>query len=92
LQLYNQLLQIEYSPITALNRTYALSKVFGEEKAIKEALKLDLMENHFYHSLLGNLNTNLDNKKAIFHFEMAYKLAKSNTDKMTIKNHLKKLK
>lgn len=92
LQLYNQLLQIEYSPITALNRTYALSKVVGKEKAINEALKLDIIENHFYHSLLGNLNTDLDNKKAIFHFEMAYKLAKSNTDKMTIENHLKKLK
>lgn len=92
LHLYNQLLQIEYSPITALNRTYALSKVVGKEKAINEALKLDLMENHFYHSLLGNLNTDLDNKKAIFHFEMAYKLAKSYTDKMTIENHLKKLK
>jgi predicted RNA polymerase sigma factor len=36
LQLYNQLLQIEYSPITALNRTYALSKVFGKEKAMKK--------------------------------------------------------
>lgn len=92
LQLYNQLLQIEYSPITALNRTYAISKVFGKEKAIQEALKLDLKENHFYHSLLGNLNTNLENNKAIIHFEMAYKLAKSNSDKMTIDNHLKKLK
>jgi len=91
LQLYNQLLQIEYSPITALNRTYALSKVFGKEKAIQEALKLDLKENHFYHSLLGNLHTNFDNNKAIIHFEMAYKLAKSNTDKKTIENHLKKL-
>ncbi|MFV8351729.1 RNA polymerase sigma factor [Flavobacterium sp. XS2P14] len=92
LQLYNQLLQIEYSPITALNRTYAISKVFGKEKAIQEALKLDLKENHFYHSLLGNLNTNLENNKAIIHFEMAYKLVKSNSDKMTIDNHLKKLK
>jgi RNA polymerase sigma-70 factor (ECF subfamily) len=92
LQLYNQLLQVEYSPIAALNRTYALSKVFGKEKAIQEALKLDLKENHFYHSLLGNLNTNFDKNKAILHFEMAYKLAKSNSDKMTIKNHLKKLK
>ncbi|TDE29406.1 RNA polymerase subunit sigma [Flavobacterium ranwuense] len=92
LQLYNQLLQIEYSPITALNRTYAISKVFGKEKAIQEALKLDLKENHFYHSLLGNLNTNLENNKAIIHFEMAYKLAKSNSDRMTIDNHLKKLK
>jgi len=92
LQLYNQLLQIEYSPITALNRTYAISKVFGKEKAIQEAQKLDLKENHFYHSLLGNLNTNLENNKAIIHFEMAYKLAKSNRDRMTIDNHLKKLK
>ncbi|TRX32996.1 RNA polymerase subunit sigma [Flavobacterium sp. ZT3R18] len=92
LQLYNQLLQIEYSPITALNRTYAISKVFGKEKAIQEAIKLELNENHFYHSLLGNLNTDFDNKKAIIHFEMAYKLAKSNNDKMTIENHLKKLK
>ena len=29
LQLYNRLLQIEYSPIAALNRTYALSKANG---------------------------------------------------------------
>jgi predicted RNA polymerase sigma factor len=92
LQLYNQLLQIEYSPITALNRTYALSKVFGKEKAIIEALKLNLDENHFYHSLLGNLNTNYDNNQAIVHYEMAFKLAKSKNDKLTIQNHLKKLK
>jgi RNA polymerase sigma-70 factor (ECF subfamily) len=92
LELYNQLLQIEYSPITALNRTYVLSKVFGKEKAVQEALKLDLKENHFYHSLLGKLYANFDNKKAINHFEIAYKLAKSNNDKMTIENQLKKLK
>lgn len=92
LHLYNQLLQIEYSPITALNRTYVLSKVFGKEKAIIEALKLKLDENHFYHSLLGNLNTNYDNSQAIVHYEMAFKLAKSKNDKLTIQNHLKKLK
>jgi RNA polymerase sigma factor (sigma-70 family) len=92
LQLYNQLLQIEYSPITALNRTYALSKTAGKEKAIQEALKLDLKENHFYHSLLGYLNTNHDNNKAILHFETAYTLAKSVYDKKTIETHLKKLK
>ncbi len=92
LQLYNQLLQIEYSPITALNRTYALSKVFGKEKAVDEAQKLNLQENHFYHSLLGNLYTNFDNEKAITHFETAGKLTKSKTDKLIIENHLKKLK
>ncbi len=30
LQLYNQLLFIRYSPVTALNRTYAISKVNGK--------------------------------------------------------------
>lgn len=92
LQLYNQLLQIEYSPITALNRAYALSQVFGKEKAIQEALKLELNENHFYHSLLGNLNTNFDDQKAIFHYELAQKLAKSSNDKIINKNHIKKIK
>ena len=37
LQLYNRLLQIEYSPMAALNRTYALSKANGKADAIKEA-------------------------------------------------------
>ncbi len=92
LQLYNQLLQIEYSPVLALNRTYALSKVLGKEKALNEALKLDLKDNHFYHSLLGNLYADLDNKNAISHFETAYNLAKSNHDKKTIENHLNRLK
>lgn len=91
LQLYNQLLLIEYSPIAALNRTYALSRVFGNEKAINEALKLDLSENHFYHSLLGNLYTNLDTKLAMEHYEIAYGLAKSVSDRLIIETHLKKL-
>lgn len=92
LQLYNQLLQIEYSPITALNRTYALSKVQGNEIAIKEALKLDLKDNHFYYSLLGNLFAAFDNKNAIKNYELAYELAKSENDKTTIQNQLQKLK
>ncbi len=92
LQLYNRLLQIEYSPIAALNRTYALSKVFGNAKAIDEALKLNLQENHYYHALLAKLYVENDNRKAIHHFERAYQLAKSESDKITIENHLKKLK
>ena len=92
LQLYNQLLQIEYSPITALNRTYALSKVHGNETAIKEALKLDLKSNQFYHSLLGNLYASIDKKNAIKHYGLAFELAKSQNDKTTILNELQKLK
>ena len=91
LQLYNQLLQIEYSPITALNRTYALSKVKGNEIAVKEALKLDLKNNQFYHSLLGNLYASFDRKNAIKNYALAYKLAKSENDKALIQNQLLKL-
>jgi RNA polymerase sigma factor (sigma-70 family) len=91
LKLYNHLLQVEYSPIAALNRTFALYKVFGKEKAIIEALKLNLPENHFYHSLLGYLYTNYDNEKAKFNYEMALKFAKSKNDKLTIEANLKKL-
>src|SRR5450432_703884 len=84
LQLYNYLLVIEYSPVIALNRTFALSKVIGNEKAIIEAEKLNLTDNLFYHSLLGNLYTNFDNGKAIQHFQMALSLTKSKYDRAVI--------
>lgn len=93
LQLYNQLLIVEYSPIAALNRTYALSKVKGNEEAIKEAEKLKLKDNHLYHTLLGELYADIDILKAKQHFEIALKLAKSETDKTIISaklHHLRK--
>jgi len=88
LQLYNLLLQLEYSPIVALNRTYALAKVKGKPEAIAEAEKLNLADNHLYHSLLGDLYTDLDNKKAILSFQTALTLAKSNGDKTMITNKI----
>lgn len=88
LQLYNHLLLIEYSPITALNRTYALSKANGKREAIIEAEKIDLTDNHLYHSLLGELYTDVDNARAISHFENALVLAKSMADKMLISNKI----
>ncbi len=91
LQLYNRLLQIEYSPIAALNRTYALAKANGKEHAITEAEKLDLRGNHLYHSLLGNLYTDFDNVKALEHFQTSLKLAKSTADKFTITKNINKL-
>ena len=84
LQLYNQLLQLEYSPIVALNRTFALAKVDGKPKAIREAEKLQLTGNHYYHTLLGELYMRIDNEKALQHFQKALSLAKTQTDKHTI--------
>ncbi len=91
LSLYNQLLIIEYSPIAALNRTYALSKVYGNGPAIAEAEKLDLGGNHLYHALLGELYSSVDNQRAIQHLEKALKLSRSAADKKVILNKIKKL-
>lgn len=91
LQLYNKLLLVEYSPIAALNRTYALAKANGKETAIAEAEKLNLTDNHFYYSLLGHLYSGIDNRQAIGHYEKAYGLAVSVTDKNTIRKNIEAL-
>jgi len=91
LQLFNHLLQIEYSPIAALNRTYALSKANGREEAIREAEKLNLTGNHFYFTLLGELYRGRDDNKAKQHFQKAYALAKTQTDKQTIRKKIEML-
>jgi RNA polymerase sigma-70 factor (ECF subfamily) len=91
LQLYNQLLRLEYSPIAALNRTYALSKANGKNEAIIEAEKLKLTNNHFYFTLLGELYKDLDSKKAKEHFQKALALAKTQTDKQTIRKKIERL-
>jgi len=91
LQLYNNLLIIEYSPIVALNRTYALAKVYGKAVAIAEAEKLQLTENHFYYSLLGNLYTGIDEAIALQHYKKALQLAGSSADKITITRHIQRL-
>ncbi|MBD1384898.1 RNA polymerase subunit sigma [Mucilaginibacter rigui] len=84
LHLYNHLLSIEYSPVAALNRTYALAKVKGKEAAIIEAEKLNLSNNPFYHTLLGELYKDIDLLKAKGHLINALHLAKTDTDKKTI--------
>ncbi|MBE7172503.1 MAG: sigma-70 family RNA polymerase sigma factor [Williamsia sp.] len=91
LQLYNQLLQIEYSSVTALNRTYALSKVYGKEVAIEEARKLKLAGNHLYFCLLGYLYMDNNASMAIECFEQALALSKTVNDKKIIKGYLLQL-
>ena len=88
LQLHNQLLQVEYSPIAELNRTYALSKANGKAAAIAEALKLNLATNQYYHTLLGVLYLGIDNKKAAESLSTALSLAKTATDKRTIQKKI----
>jgi RNA polymerase sigma factor (sigma-70 family) len=92
LQLYNRLLILEYSPIAALNRTFALAKTNGKQEAILEAEKLNLTNNPFYYSLLGNLYTDIDNKKAIQNFEKALQITNSSADKAIIIKNINSIK
>lgn len=91
LQLYNQLLRIEYTPVAALNRTYALAKVKGNAHAIIAAEALKLTDNHFYYLLLGVLYSDIDRKKALDNFLKAHSLAKTNADRQTIQQRIDQL-
>lgn len=84
LQLFNHLLQLEYAPVAALNRTYALSKARSKEEAIREAEKLNLTGNHFYFTLLGELYRGIDNERSKMNFHKALSLAKTQTDRQTL--------
>jgi RNA polymerase sigma factor (sigma-70 family) len=90
--LYNHLLVLEYSPMAALNRTYALSKRDGKSIAIIEAEKLNLTENPYYHTLLGDLYSGVDNKKAYQHFETALTLIHSPITQARIRKNMEQLK
>ncbi|MGS2738465.1 RNA polymerase sigma factor [Sinomicrobium sp. M5D2P17] len=92
LQLYNQLILTEYSPVTALNRAFAFSKVYGREKAICETEELKLEESNYYHELLGYLYTGSDTNKAIDHYKKAIKLTKSRTEKQTLNKEIERLR
>ncbi|TSJ44032.1 sigma-70 family RNA polymerase sigma factor [Mucilaginibacter corticis] len=92
LQLYNKLLILEYSPMAALNRTYALAKARGKAEAIIEAEKLtQLADNHLYHSLLAHLYTGIDQQKALQHLQSALKLTKNQAEKNRIKKNIEEL-
>ncbi|RXM41215.1 RNA polymerase subunit sigma [Chryseobacterium sp. CH21] len=91
LNLYNQLI-IEYSPVTALNRAFAFSKVYGNEKALIEAEKLNLITSEYYHGLLGYLYSELNIDKAIHHYEEAIRLTQSKPEKQTLQKQINLLR
>lgn len=92
LQLYNYLLQIEYSPIAALNRTYALAIANSPQTALIEAQKLDLSANHLHHCLLAELYRMLgDATKEKNSLSCALKLCKSDREKELIQNKIKQI-
>ncbi|UOY06659.1 sigma-70 family RNA polymerase sigma factor [Muricauda sp. SCSIO 64092] len=91
LALYDQLLAIAYSPIIAMNRTYAMAKANSVDEAIQEAHKLELKENHHYFCLLAELyrmKNNTDMEMDCLHKAMAF--ANKKNEKELIQDRLEK--
>jgi RNA polymerase sigma-70 factor (ECF subfamily) len=92
LQLYNRLLQLEYSPVAALNRTFALAKVRGKAVALEQAEKLKLTSNPYYFALLGELYTTIDDRLAMEHLQKAFLLAKTAAEKQVLQKKIDRLR
>lgn len=91
LQLYNQLIVLEYSPVTALNRAFAIGKVNGSKAGIQEVKKLNLQEVNYYHALLGYLYADMDVEKAIAYYNKAVQLTGSISEKNTLMRAIERL-
>jgi RNA polymerase sigma factor (sigma-70 family) len=92
LKLYDQLIRIESSPITALNRVFAFAKVYGHEKAIAEAEQMNLNDNGFYHQLLGYLYSDVEIDKAIDHYQAAIRISKTRHEKQILHERIQRLR
>ena len=90
--MYDQLLATGYSPVAAMNRIFAFSKVHGNEKAIAEAEKLNLAGNRYYYTLLGELYAPVNALKAAACFEKALQLAGTEADKRIISDKIANLR
>lgn len=88
LHLYNQLVVIEYSPVTALNRSFAFARVHGPQAGIAEAEKLALTKHTAYHALLGHLYAHINTSKAVSHYERAIQLSQRASEKNTLAKEL----
>lgn len=85
---YDQLLKLNYSPVAALNRAFALSKVKGKAEVIRETEALAFETNHFYFALLGELYDGIDEQKALENLENALRLARTGTDQQAIRKRI----
>lgn len=92
LLLYDQLVRIESSPQTALGRAFALSKVYGHERAIIETEALKLENNAHYHALLGYLYAPLEPSTARHHYETAHRLSSSLAERQHLQREITRLR
>lgn len=91
LKLYDVLLLTTNSPVVALNRIFALSKVHGNLSAIIEAEKLNLENNHFYYILLAELYKQIDTNKTREFLIKALHLCRTDPEKALVRYKIERL-
>ncbi|HLU93598.1 MAG TPA: sigma-70 family RNA polymerase sigma factor [Membranihabitans sp.] len=91
LSLYDILLSAYNSPIVALNRLWAFSRVHGNLSAIREAGKLDLKTNHFYFILMAELHKPIDPNQSIHYLTEALTICMTDSERSLIKNKIELL-
>lgn len=92
LSLYNQLLALEYSPVIAMNRAYALAQVHSVDQAIGEVLQLDVKDSHHYFCLLAELyRMNNNTVQEMAYLKKAMNIAGKANEMQLIKEKLKRV-
>ena len=93
LELYEWLSKISPSPVTEMNKAVVILQVHGANEAlkslnkIKERKKLETF--YLYHSLLGEINSRLNNiNEAKKDFETAIRLTQSSTEKKMMREKI----
>jgi RNA polymerase sigma factor (sigma-70 family) len=89
LHLYDQLLELTGSPVTAMNRSVAVARVFGAQAGLDSLDNIRqrsvLEGNHLYHAMRGTFTAELgETAAAVTHFRRAAKLALIPTERAFI--------
>ena len=72
LELYDQLMTVAPSPVTALNRAVAIAEVFGPSEALAVVERLDLTDYYLFHAIRADLLRRLGrNEEALQAYEAA---------------------
>ena len=82
------MLQIAFSPIAALNRSYALFKATNNSEMairVREVEKLILENNHLYFALLAEKHAHSNTMKSCSYLNKALNLAKNDWEQQLLK-------
>jgi RNA polymerase sigma-70 factor (ECF subfamily) len=92
---YDLLVQMHPTAIVALNRLTVVYKINGAEETLKELNQSPYLKEwekqYLYYSLLGEIYTQTDKRKAIANFEKAITLTHSEAERKLLKKKMEEL-